>query len=130
MPRTVWVLGWVSLCMDTSSELIHSLLPIFITVTLGASATTLGLLEGVAESLAMVVKVFSGRLSDRLGRRMPLILAGYGLATLVKPLFPLAQSLTLVAAARWIDRIGKGIRGAPPRCCAGTVACNRINVGS
>lgn len=113
MPRTVWVLGWVSLCMDTSSELIHSLLPIFITVTLGASATTLGLIEGVAESLAMVVKVFSGRLSDRLGRRLPLILAGYGLATLVKPLFPLAQSLTVVAAARWIDRLGKGIRGAP-----------------
>src|SRR3546814_11302825 len=103
MPRTVWVLGWVSLCMDTSSELIHSLLPIFITVTLGASATTLGVIEGVAESLAMVVKVFSGRLSDRLGRRLPLILAGYGLATLVKPLFPLAHPLPVVAAARWIE---------------------------
>lgn len=113
IPRTVWALGWVSLCMDTSSELIHSLLPIFITVTLGASATALGLIEGVAESMAMVVKVFSGRLSDRIGRRMPLILAGYGLATLVKPLFPLAQSLAVVAAARWIDRLGKGIRGAP-----------------
>lgn len=99
--------------MDTSSELVHSLLPIFITVTLGASATALGLIEGVAESLALVVKVFSGRLSDRLGRRVPLILAGYGLATLVKPLFPLAQSLTAVAAARWLDRVGKGIRGAP-----------------
>lgn len=107
------MLGWVSLCMDTSSELVHSLLPIFITVTLGASATALGLIEGVAESLALVVKVFSGRLSDRLGRRVPLILAGYGLATLVKPLFPLAQSLTAVAAARWLDRVGKGIRGAP-----------------
>ncbi|MDX2298732.1 MAG: MFS transporter, partial [Xanthomonadaceae bacterium] len=113
IPRTVWVLGWVSLCMDTSSELVHSLLPIFITVTLGASATALGLIEGVAESLALVVKVFSGRLSDRLGRRVPLILAGYGLATLVKPLFPLAQSLTAVATARWLDRVGKGIRGAP-----------------
>lgn len=99
--------------MDTSSELVHSLLPIFITVTLGASATALGLIEGVAESLALVVKVFSGRLSDRLGRRVPLILAGYGLATLVKPLFPLAQSLTAVATARWLDRVGKGIRGAP-----------------
>lgn len=107
------MLGWVSLCMDTSSELVHSLLPIFITVTLGASATALGLIEGVAESLALVVKVFSGRLSDRLGRRVPLILAGYGLATLVKPLFPLAQSLAAVAAARWLDRVGKGIRGAP-----------------
>lgn len=107
------MLGWVSLCMDTSSELVHSLLPIFITVTLGASATALGLIEGVAESLALVVKVFSGRLSDRLGRRVPLILAGYGLATLVKPLFPLAQSLTAVATARWLDRVGKGIRGAP-----------------
>jgi len=99
--------------MDTSSELVHSLLPIFITVTLGASATALGLIEGVAESLALVVKVFSGRLSDRLGRRVPLILAGYGLAALVKPLFPLAQSLTAVATARWLDRVGKGIRGAP-----------------
>lgn len=113
MPRTVWALGWVSLCMDTSSELVHSLLPVFITVTLGASATALGVLEGIAESLALVIKVFSGRLSDRLGRRLPLILAGYGLATLVKPLFPLAQSLAAVAAARWIDRVGKGIRGAP-----------------
>lgn len=99
--------------MDTSSELVHSLLPIFITVTLGASATALGLIEGVAESLALVVKVFSGRLSDRIARRVPLILAGYGLAALVKPLFPLAQSLATVATARWLDRIGKGIRGAP-----------------
>lgn len=113
IPRTVWALGWVSLCMDTSSELIHSLLPIFITTTLAGSATVLGLIEGVAESLAPIVKLLSGRLSDRIGRRFPLILFGYGLAAAVKPMFPLAQSLGAVAAARWLDRVGKGVRGAP-----------------
>ncbi|WP_322998168.1 MFS transporter [Castellaniella sp.] len=113
IPRTVWMLGLVSLFMDLSSELIHSLLPIFLVSGLGASVLTVGVIEGVAEATAMIVKVFSGAISDFLGRRKALLLAGYGLATLSKPLFPLAQTVDMVFAARFIDRIGKGIRGAP-----------------
>jgi MFS family permease len=99
--------------MDMSSEMIHGLLPIFLVGTLGASALTLGLIEGVAEATASISKIFSGVLSDRLGKRKPLILLGYGMAALTKPLFPLANSIATVFAARFIDRIGKGIRGAP-----------------
>jgi MFS family permease len=113
LPRTVVALGFVSLCMDTSSELIHSLLPVFLVVGLGASPVALGLIEGAAEGVASAMRVFSGALSDRLGRRRPLILLGYGLAALSKPLFPLAGSAALVFVARCSDRIGKGIRGAP-----------------
>ena len=113
IPRGVWVLGFVSLLMDISSEMIHSLLPLYLTVGLGASALTVGLIEGVAEATALVVKVFSGTLSDALGKRKWLAAAGYGLGALSKPLFPLAGSAGLVFAARFIDRIGKGIRGAP-----------------
>ncbi|MGB6007715.1 MFS transporter [Castellaniella sp.] len=113
IPRTVWMLGLVSLFMDLSSELIHSLLPIFLVSGLGASVLTVGVIEGVAEATAMIVKVFSGAISDFLGRRKGLLLAGYGLAALSKPLFPLAQTVDMVFAARFIDRIGKGIRGAP-----------------
>jgi MFS family permease len=113
LPASVWALGFVSLFMDVSSELIHSLLPVFIVGTLGAGAVALGLIEGVAEATASIVKVFSGALSDRIGKRKPLLLLGYGLAAFTKPLFPLAGSTTTVFAARFIDRVGKGIRGAP-----------------
>lgn len=111
--RTVWALGIVSLLMDASSETIHALLPLFITGTLGASVAVVGLIDGVAEATAAVVKVYSGYLSDRSGRRKPLILIGYGLGALAKPLFPLASGALLVLGARFVDRVGKGLRGAP-----------------
>ena len=113
LPRAVWALGVTSLLMDTSSELIHGLLPVFLVVTLGASATALGMVEGIAEATAQVSRVFSGWLSDALGRRKALAVMGYGLAAATKPLFPLANSIGLVLMARFLDRIGKGIRGAP-----------------
>lgn len=113
IPRTVWALGWVSLWMDVSSELVHSLLPLLLVGGLGASTLMLGLLEGVAEASALLVKIFSGALSDFWGRRKGLLLFGYGLAALSKPLFPLAQSVTTVFVARLLDRFGKGMRGAP-----------------
>jgi MFS family permease len=113
LPRSVVALGLVSLCMDTSSELIHALLPLFMTTVLGAGMVTIGIVEGVAEATAAIAKVFSGALSDRMRRRKPLVLAGYGLAALTKPLFPLATSVVWVFAARFTDRVGKGIRGAP-----------------
>src|SRR5262249_20251090 len=113
LPRAVWALGLTSLFMDTSSELIHGLLPVFLVVTLGASATALGVIEGIAEATAQITRVFSGWLSDALGRRKALTVAGYGLAAATKPLFPLANSIGLVLVARFLDRTGKGIRGAP-----------------
>ncbi|PTB22738.1 MFS transporter [Trinickia symbiotica] len=113
IPRSVWVLGCVSLFMDVSSEIIHSLLPMFLMATLGASATAIGLIEGIAEATAPIVKVFSGSLSDYLGNRKWLAVAGYGLGALSKPLFAIAPSIGVVVAARVIDRVGKGIRGAP-----------------
>jgi len=113
IPAGVWTLGFVSLLMDTSSELIHSLLPLFLVTTLGASAFTVGMIEGAAEATALCVKVFSGYLSDYFRRRKLLTVLGYGLAALSKPLFPLATSFGWVVAARLIDRVGKGIRGAP-----------------
>ncbi|MEO8849709.1 MAG: MFS transporter [Casimicrobiaceae bacterium] len=113
IPRGVWVLGFVSLLMDASSELVHSLLPLFLVSTLGASVVVVGLIEGVAESTAMFAKVVSGYLSDRQQRRKRWVLAGYGLAALSKLAFPLAASVGVVAAARFADRVGKGIRGAP-----------------
>ncbi len=113
VPRTVWALGAVSLLMDLSSELVHSLLPIFMVTVLGASMLAVGVVEGIAEATASIVKLFSGAISDRLGRRKPIVVLGYGLAALSKPLFPLAASVPLVLAARFMDRIGKGIRGAP-----------------
>jgi MFS family permease len=113
VPRGVWVLGFVSLFMDTSSELVHSLLPVFLVSVLGASMTSVGLIEGVAEATALIAKIFSGTLSDYLGRRKALTAIGYGLAAITKPLFPLAGSVGMVLTARFIDRIGKGIRGAP-----------------
>ena len=113
IPAGVWTLGFVSLLMDTSSELVHALLPLYLAGTLGASALVIGLIEGAAESLALVVKVFSGVLSDLTRRRKPLVLAGYGLAAVSKLAFPLAMSIGWVVAARLVDRVGKGIRGAP-----------------
>lgn len=112
IPGTIWALGLVSLFTDMGSEIVHSLLPVLLT-GLGASALVIGLIEGTAEALVLVTKVFSGYLSDALGRRKPLVLLGYGLATLSKPLFPLAGSVAMVAGARFVDRFGKGIRGAP-----------------
>lgn len=113
IPRTVWALGLVSLFMDLSSEIVHALLPLFLTATLGVSVAVVGLIDGIAESTASITKVFSGYLSDRFGRRKPLILLGYGLGALSKPFFPLAGSAAVVLGARFVDRIGKGIRGAP-----------------
>jgi MFS family permease len=113
IPRGVWALGFVSLFMDLSSELIHSLLPLFLVTSLGVSTLAVGLIEGVAEAAASITKVFSGALSDWLGRRKQLVLIGYGLAAFTKPLFPLATGPSLVLVARFVDRIGKGIRGSP-----------------
>ncbi len=122
IPRGIWALGLVSLLMDMSSELIHSLLPVFVVSVLGASPLVLGLIEGVAEATALVTKIFSGILSDWLGRRKLLAVIGYGLAALTKPLFPLASSVELVVIARFVDRIGKGIRGAPRDALVGELA--------
>ena len=113
IPRGVWVLGFVSLLMDVSSETIHALLPIYLVTVLGTSALTVGVIEGIAEATAAITKVFSGALSDRLGKRKVLAALGYGLAALTKPIFPLADSIGWLVAARFIDRLGKGIRGAP-----------------
>jgi MFS family permease len=113
LSRTVWALGATSLFMDLSSELVHGLLPVFMTVVLGASMVAVGVVEGIAEATASIVKLFSGALSDKLGRRKPLLVFGYGLAALSKPLFPLAGTVALVMGARFMDRVGKGIRGAP-----------------
>ncbi|AMU09218.1 MFS transporter [Burkholderia cenocepacia] len=113
IPRSVWVLGCVSLLMDVSSEIIHSLLPMFLMAGLGASATTIGLIEGIAEATSPVVKVFSGTLSDYLRNRKWLAVAGYALGALSKPLFAIAPTIGVVVTARIVDRVGKGIRGAP-----------------
>lgn len=113
LPAGVWVLGLVSMLMDVSSEMIHSLLPLFMVGTLGASGLVVGILEGLAEAVALAVKVFSGTLSDYLGKRKILAVVGYGLGALSKPLFAIAGSMTMVTTARLLDRVGKGIRGAP-----------------
>ncbi|MDE3237403.1 MAG: MFS transporter [Paracoccaceae bacterium] len=113
LPRAIWALGFVSMLMDISSEMIFALLPVFMVSTLGAPMAAVGVIEGVAEATASVVKVFSGALSDWIGRRKALAVAGYGLAALVKPLFALAPGLGWVMAARFLDRVGKGLRGAP-----------------
>ncbi|MFY9326758.1 MAG: MFS transporter [Georgfuchsia sp.] len=113
IPSGVWVLGCVSMLMDISSEMIHSLLPLFMVTVLGTSVLTVGLIEGMAEATALIVKVFSGVLSDYLGKRKGLAVFGYALGALTKPLFALASSAGLVLAARLLDRVGKGVRGAP-----------------
>ena len=113
LSTSVWALGFVSMFMDVSSELVHSLLPLFMATTLGASMITIGLVEGIAEAAASITKIFSGALSDYWGKRKSLLIAGYGLAAFTKPIFPLASSVGWVFTARFVDRIGKGIRGAP-----------------
>ena len=113
LPASIWALGFVSLLMDISSEMIHSLLPVFMVTVLGTSMWAIGLIEGAAEATAMIVKVFSGVLSDWWGKRKPLALLGYGLGAASKPLFALATTTGMVLTARLTDRIGKGIRGAP-----------------
>ena len=113
IPRAVWVLGLVSLFMDISSEIIHALLPVFMTATLGLSVALVGLVDGIAEATASITKIFSGYISDRMGRRKPLILLGYGLGAASKPLFAIATGALPILGARFADRIGKGIRGAP-----------------
>src|SRR6185295_14126151 len=112
IPGGVWALGIVSLLMDISSEMIHALLPLYLVVAYGASALTVGIIEGIAEATALIVRIFSGALSDWLGKRKFLAALGYGLAAFTKPIFPLAPSIGWLFAARFIDRIGKGIRGA------------------
>jgi MFS family permease len=113
VPPSIWALGIVSLLMDVSSELIHSLLPVFLVTVIGTSTATVGLIEGIAEATAAINKVFSGMLSDRIGKRKLLTIIGYGLSALTKPVFPLASTAGEVLAARFADRIGKGIRDAP-----------------
>lgn len=113
IPISIWILGFVSMLMDISSEIIHSLLPLFLTTTLGASTFTIGVIEGVGESTALIVKIFSGILSDYLGKRKALAVIGYALGALSKPLFALAPTSGVVLCARVLDRVGKGIRGAP-----------------
>ncbi len=113
IPGGIWALGLVSLFMDLSSEMIHALLPLYLVGVLGVSTLVVGIIEGIAEATASIVKVFSGALSDYLGRRKWLAAAGYSLAALAKPIFPLAGDIGWVTAARFIDRVGKGIRGAP-----------------
>lgn len=113
IPPAVWALGFVSMLMDISSEMVHSLLPLFMVGTLGATALTVGLIEGIAESTALTVKIFSGVLSDYLGKRKALAVFGYALGAFTKPLFALAPSIGIVLMARFLDRVGKGIRGAP-----------------
>src|SRR6266571_3388443 len=113
IPRAIWALGFVSMFMDTSSEAIHALLPIYLVTGLGATALTVGVIEGIAEATAAITKVFSGALSDWLGKRKLLAVMGYGLAAFTKPVFPLAPSVSWLIGARFVDRVGKGIRGAP-----------------
>lgn len=113
IPRGIWALGFVSMFMDISSEMIHALFPIYLVAVLGASMVAVGFIEGIAEATALITKVFSGTISDWLGRRKFLVVIGYGLAAFTKPVFPLATSMGWFVGARFVDRIGKGIRGAP-----------------
>lgn len=119
---SIWALGFVSLFMDMSSEMIHGLLPVFLVTALGASTVTVGAIEGIGEATASISKLFSGWLSDRLGKRKALTVAGYALAALTKPLFALAPSASWVLVARFSDRLGKGIRGAPRDALIGDLA--------
>jgi MFS family permease len=122
LPASIWALGFVSMFMDISSEMIHSLLPVFLSTVLGASTVTIGAIEGIGEATTSISKLFSGWLSDRLGRRKTLTVIGYGLGALSKPLFALAPSAGWVLAARFSDRIGKGVRGAPRDALVGELA--------
>ena len=125
VPRTVIALGLVSLCIDTSSEIIHSLLPAFLVTVLGANGLAIGIIEGVAEATTAISRIFSGALSDWLGKRKLLVLIGYGLAAFTKPLFPLATGVGSVFIARFVDRVGEGIRGAPRDALIAAVGSER-----
>jgi len=126
VPPTVVALGFVSLCMDLSSEIVHALLPLFLTTTLGASVALVGMIDGIAEATASFSKLFSGYLSDRIGRRKPLIVFGYSLAAATRPLFALANSAGMVLGARFLDRIGKGLRDAPRDALIADVALEGV----
>ena len=130
IPPGIWALGFVSLLMDISSEMIHALLPVYLVTVLATSMVTVGIIEGIAEATASVVKVFSGALSDRIGQRKLLAVIGYGLAALTKPVFPLASSVGWLVAARFIDRIGKGIRGAPRDALIADIAPDHLRGAS
>lgn len=130
IPPAVWALGFVSLLMDISSEIIHALLPVYLVTVLGVSMLTVGFIEGIAEATASIMKVFSGALSDWLGKRKFLAVVGYGLAAFTKPIFPLASSVSWLVAARFIDRIGKGIRGAPRDALIADIAPARLRGAS
>ena len=126
LPTGIWALGFGSLFMDVSSELIHSLLPVFMVTTLGASMVTVGFIEGVAEATAAIMKVFSGALSDYLGKRKLLMVFGYALGAFTKPIFPLAPTVAWVFGARFFDRVGKGIRGAPRDALVADITPHRL----
>ncbi len=130
IPSGVWALGFVSLLMDISSEMIHALLPVYLVTVLATSMVTVGIIEGIAEATAAIVKVFSGAISDWLGKRKPLAVIGYGLAAFTKPIFPLASSVGWLVAARFIDRIGKGIRGAPRDALVADIAPEHLRGAS
>jgi len=130
IPRGVWVLGFVSMLMDISSEMIHALLPVYLVTVLGTSMVTVGFIEGIAEAAASITKIFSGALSDWLGKRKLLAAAGYGLAAFTKPVFPLAPTVSWLFAARFVDRIGKGIRGAPRDALIADIAPVRLRGAS
>ncbi len=130
IPPGIWALGFVSLLMDISSEMIHALLPVYLVTVLATSMVTVGIIEGIAEATASIVKVFSGALSDRIGQRKLLVVIGYGLAAITKPVFPLASSVGWLVAARFIDRIGKGIRGAPRDALIADIAPDHLRGAS
>ena len=130
IPRGVWALGFVSMFMDISSEMIHALLPIYLVSVLGTSMMTVGFIEGIAEATAMITKVFSGAISDWIGKRKLLAVIGYGMAAFIKPVFPLAPNVEWLIGARFIDRIGKGIRGAPRDALVADIAPEHIRGAS
>ena len=130
IPLAVWTLGFVSMLMDVSSEMIHALLPVYLVTVLGASMAVVGVIEGIAEATASITKIFSGALSDWLGRRKWLAAFGYGLAAFTKPVFPLAPDIGWLVAARFVDRIGKGIRGAPRDALVAEIAPDHLRGAS
>ena len=130
IPAGIWALGFVSLLMDISSEMIHALLPVYLMSAMGASMVTVGIIEGIAEATASIVKIFSGTISDWFGKRKILVVIGYGLAAVTKPIFPLASSVSWLVAARFIDRVGKGIRGAPRDALVADIAPEHLRGAS
>ena len=130
IPGGIWALGFVSMLMDISSEMIHALLPVYLVTVLGTSMVTVGVIEGVAEATASITKIFSGALSDWLGKRKLLAVLGYGLAAFTKPAFPLAPSVSWLIAARFVDRVGKGIRGAPRDALVADIAPTHLRGAS